>query len=144
MTFPTTAKKQEGFQAYRIRESKFGGRPIEAIYLFLAAMQAMKLRVDRDHSCQTPLEVSNPKRVIVQEEVFGPVLPLQVFDTEAQAVALANDSEYGLAASVWSRDADRPLRVARSIQAGTVWINDWMVLREGQAAYLGKKAAGEQ
>jgi acyl-CoA reductase-like NAD-dependent aldehyde dehydrogenase len=64
--------------------------------------------------------------VIVQEEVFGPVLPLQVFDTEAQAVALANDSEYGLAASVWSRDADRPLRVARSIQAGMVWINDWM------------------
>ncbi len=73
MTFPTTAKKQEGFQAYRIRESKFGGRPIEAIYLFLAAMQAMKLRVDRDHSCQTLLEVSNPKKVIVQEEVFGPV-----------------------------------------------------------------------
>ncbi|SFU53862.1 aldehyde dehydrogenase family protein [Nitrosospira multiformis] len=67
-----------------------------------------------------------------------------MFDTETQAVALANDSEYGLAASVWSRDADRPLRIARSIQAGTVWINDWMVLREGQAAYLAKKAAGEQ
>jgi hypothetical protein len=47
MTFPTTAKKQEGFQAYRIRESKFGGRPIEAIYLFVAGVRAMKLQVDR-------------------------------------------------------------------------------------------------
>jgi len=67
---------------------------------------------------------------IVQEEVFGPVLTMQVFDTEAEAIALANDSEYGLAASVWSRDADRPLRIAREIQAGTVWVNDWVAMRD--------------
>ena len=53
------------------------------------------------------------------------MLTIQVFDTEAEAVALANDSEYGLAASVWSRDVDRPLRVARVLEAGTIWINDW-------------------
>jgi betaine-aldehyde dehydrogenase len=53
-----------------------------------------------------------------------------VFDTEAEAVALANDSEYGLAASVWSRDVDRPLRIARELQAGTVWVNDWASMRD--------------
>jgi acyl-CoA reductase-like NAD-dependent aldehyde dehydrogenase len=78
----------------------------------------------------TLLEVTNPKMAIVQEEVFGPVLTMQLFDTEAGAVALANDSEYGLAASVWSRDADRPLRIAREIQAGTVWVNDWVAMRD--------------
>ena len=65
---------------------------------------------------------------IVQEEVFGPVLTMQIFDTEAEAVALANDSEYGLAASIWTRDVDRPLRVARELDAGTIWINDWAVV----------------
>lgn len=72
----------------------------------------------------TLLEVTDARVPIVQEEVFGPVQTLQIFDTEAEAIALANDSEYGLAASIWSRDVDRPLRIAREIQAGTVWIND--------------------
>lgn len=71
------------------------------------------------------LEVSDPKLPIVQQETFGPVLTLQVFDRESEAVALANDSEYGLSASVWTRDLDRSLRVAQAVEAGTVWINDW-------------------
>ena len=73
----------------------------------------------------TLLEVQNSNLPIVQEEVFGPVLTVQRFDTEAEAIELANDSEYGLAASVWSQDVDRVLLMARKINAGTVWINDW-------------------
>ena len=78
----------------------------------------------------TLLEVSDPALPIVQEEVFGPVLVMMAFDDEAEAVRLANDSEYGLAAAVWSTDVDRPLRVARQIEAGTIWINNWAVVHD--------------
>jgi betaine-aldehyde dehydrogenase len=71
------------------------------------------------------LEVTDPKLPILQEEVFGPVLTMMVFDSEAEAVQLGDDSEYGLSASIWSRDVDRPFRVAREIDAATIWINDW-------------------
>jgi len=76
------------------------------------------------------IEVSDPTLPTVQQEVFGPVLTLQVFDTEAEAVVPANDSEYGLSASIWTRDADRPLRIARELLCGTIWINDWVVMRD--------------
>ena len=76
----------------------------------------------------TLLQVVDPNADIVQKEVFGPVLSLLIFDTEAEAVELANNSEYGLAASIWTQDVNRPLRVAREISAGTIWINDWAVI----------------
>lgn len=60
---------------------------------------------------------------VVQEEIFGPVLVVIPFDSEAQAVALANDNEFGLAASVFTRDIGRAQRVTRKLEAGTVWIN---------------------
>ena len=74
------------------------------------------------------LEATDPSLPIVQEEVFGPVLVMMRFDTEAEAIDLANNSEYGLSAGIWTRDVDRPFRVARELDAGTVWINDWAVV----------------
>jgi len=67
---------------------------------------------------------------IVQQEVFGPVLIMQTFSSEAEAIATANDSEYGLSASVFSRDIDRPLRVALALEAGSIWVNDWARLHD--------------
>ncbi|MEU1280202.1 aldehyde dehydrogenase family protein [Streptomyces sp. NPDC005805] len=62
---------------------------------------------------------------IVQEEVFGPVVTVERFRTEDEAVALANDTRYGLAGGVWTSDASRAQRVARRLRHGTVWINDF-------------------
>jgi betaine-aldehyde dehydrogenase len=73
----------------------------------------------------TLLELDDQTLPIARDETFGPVQTLLAFDTEAEAVALANDSEYGLSACVWSRDIDRPIRVARKLHAGLISINSW-------------------
>jgi len=62
---------------------------------------------------------------VVREEVFGPLLTVERFATEAEAVALANDTEYGLAGAVWTSDTGRAHRVASALRHGTVWINDY-------------------
>ena len=90
----------------------------------------------------TLLEVHDPSMAVVQQETFGPVLTLQTFDTEAEAVALANGTEYGLSASVFSRDVDLPLRVALQLDAGTVWVNDWAAMHD-QYEEGGFKSSGQ-
>jgi succinate-semialdehyde dehydrogenase/glutarate-semialdehyde dehydrogenase len=80
---------------------------------------------------------------IMREETFGPVLPIMAFENDDEAVRLANDSEYGLAASVWTRDSRRGERLARRIHAGTVMVNDVIsCFGISEAPHGGVKASG--
>jgi betaine-aldehyde dehydrogenase/aminobutyraldehyde dehydrogenase len=65
---------------------------------------------------------------VVQREIFGPVVTVQKWQSDDEAIALANDVPYGLSASVWTRDIGRALNAARKLQFGTVWINDHIPL----------------
>ena len=76
-----------------------------------------------------------------QEEIFGPVATLLPFDSEAEALELANSTRYGLAASVWSQDISRCHRLAGSLESGIVWINTWM-LRDLRTPMGGMKSSG--
>lgn len=87
------------------------------------------------------IEVADVASSLIQDEIFGPVATFEVFDDEDDAVRRANATQYGLAASVWTRDIDRPSRVARRIDAGTVWINTWGVTHD-QMEEGGFKASG--
>ena len=76
-----------------------------------------------------------------QEEIFGPVVTLQPFDTPEEAVALANDVNYGLSATVWTQDVGLGQKVASQIDAGVVWINCWLV-RDLRTPFGGMKHSG--
>ncbi len=78
---------------------------------------------------------------IAQEEIFGPVLVVIKYDSVDEAVRMANDSIYGLAAGVWSKDVERAVDVADRLQAGTIWINDYHLIN-AEAPFGGYKQSG--
>ncbi len=82
-----------------------------------------------------------PSHTIAQEEIFGPVLVTLTFRTPSEAIALANNTRYGLAASIWSQDIDTAMHVARQVRAGTVWINSTNLF-DAAAGFGGYKESG--
>ena len=89
----------------------------------------------------TVIEGLGPDCATNREEIFGPVATLQAFDDDEQALALANACDYGLAASVWTRDLGRAHRLAARLQAGIVWINSWL-LRDLRTPFGGVGQSG--
>jgi succinate-semialdehyde dehydrogenase/glutarate-semialdehyde dehydrogenase len=79
-----------------------------------------------DYYAPAVLTDVRPEMRIMREEIFGPVIPVVAVDSEDEAVALANDSDFGLGASVWTLDRARGERIARRIESGMVWVNDHM------------------
>ncbi len=112
---PDHLHKVEGF-IQRARENGdriiFGGERFEA---------------DRLWYKPTLIEPVSNASEIVQKEIFGPVLTLQTFDSEEQAIALANSTEYGLSGIIYTSDAQRAERVGRAVRAGTVWVNTFLI-----------------
>lgn len=82
-----------------------------------------------------------PDMRIAQEEIFGPVICIIPFDTDAEAITIANNTAYGLAGGVWSQTPDRAQRIAQKLRAGTVWINEYHLTSE-RAPFGGYKQSG--
>jgi acyl-CoA reductase-like NAD-dependent aldehyde dehydrogenase len=91
----------------------------------------------------TVLTGVNHEMRIMKEEIFGPVMPIMTVDSEEEAVRLANDSEFGLGASIWTKDRAKGDRMAREIQSGMVWVNDHSFSHGAcQCAWGGVKNSG--
>jgi aminomuconate-semialdehyde/2-hydroxymuconate-6-semialdehyde dehydrogenase len=76
-----------------------------------------------------------------QEEIFGPVITIQPFETEEEALQLANNSTYGLAATIWTQDISKANRIATKLETGIVWVNCWLV-RDLRTPFGGMKNSG--
>lgn len=109
----------------------------------LVGGQAEKLEGDlgSGYYIQPTLLKGNNRMRVFQEEIFGPVVSVTTFRDEAEAVAIANDTEFGLGAGLWTRDINRAYRVGRAIKAGRVWTNCYHMY-PAHAAFGGYKKSG--
>ena len=89
----------------------------------------------------TVIEGLGPDCATNRDEIFGPIVTLQPFDSDDEALTLANATPYGLAASLWTSDLHRAHRMAERIDAGIVWINTWM-MRDLRTPFGGVKQSG--
>jgi len=89
----------------------------------------------------TVIEGLGPDCETNQEEIFGPVVTLQSFKTEDEALRLANATKYGLAATIWSQDISKANRVATKLESGIIWVNCWLV-RDLRTPFGGMKNSG--
>lgn len=89
----------------------------------------------------TVLANVNNSMKVAREEIFGPVLSVIRFNTEAEAIAIANDTDYGLSAGIWSANVVKAQQIARQLRAGSIWINDWHLIRT-DAPFGGFKQSG--
>lgn len=133
---PVINKKQfDTIMNYIETTKKEGGK-----LLFGGARQTGE-GLEKGHYIQPTLFEVTPEQTIFNEEIFGPVLAITPVKNEAEAIKLANKSIYGLAGAVWSKDQDRALRVARQLETGTVWINEYHLLNPGMP-FGGYKQSG--
>ncbi|MBN9293294.1 MAG: aldehyde dehydrogenase [Flavobacteriia bacterium] len=134
-----------GAQASQIQKDKISS------YLKLGKEEGAELLVGGDintiegleggYYIQPTLFKGHNKMRIFQEEIFGPVLAVTTFKDEAEAIAIANDTIYGLGAGVWTRDAHQLYQIPRAIQAGRVWVNQYHSYPAG-APFGGYKQSG--
>lgn len=105
------------------------------------AVEALPNDLAGGYYIQPTLLKGHNKMRVFQEEIFGPVVGITTFKDEAEALAIANDTEFGLGAGVWTRDTNRAYRMGRAIQAGRVWVNCYH-LYPAHSAFGGYKQSG--
>jgi len=124
LSYVELAKQEGGTVLCGGKKAEMTGEFAEGYYLEPTVIEGLS------HTCRTN-----------QEEIFGPVVTIQPFDTEEEALMMANSTKYGLASTVWTSDLKRAHRVARELHTGIVWINCWL-LRDLRTPFGGVKSSG--